>query len=54
VNGRTRMCHGKVRYGTENAAIRATIECSRKWGKPMRYYRCPICRKWHITSEVVR
>lgn len=48
---RIRMCTSKRRFRNETAAIKAAIGSSRHYGKPMRVYRCPVCRGWHLTSH---
>jgi formate dehydrogenase maturation protein FdhE len=47
-----RMCFSKKRYTTQTAAINATIGSSRSFGKPLRFYKCPLCGKWHVSSSV--
>jgi hypothetical protein len=47
-----RMCFDKKKYSTQTAAINATIGSSRSFGKPLRFYKCPLCGKWHISSSV--
>jgi len=44
------MCHRKHRYA---ARIEALIEAAKhaKGPQPMRAYRCPCCRGWHITKK---
>ena len=49
---RMRMCFGKKTYPTQTKAISAAIGSSRTFGKPMRPYRCPVCKKWHLTSDI--
>ncbi len=49
----SRMCEGKVRYPTEEAAIRCLLRRSREVGK-LRYYECPICKGYHLTSKKLR
>ena len=49
---RLRMCTYKRRYAIELEAIRAAIGSSRKFGKPFRYYQCPHCGMWHLTSLI--
>lgn len=45
------MCPEKVKYATRGAAIGAAVRASRKRGTALRFYRCPLCRKWHLTSQ---
>ena len=47
---KSRMCWEKHTYHTENEAIDGAIKSSRKFG-PMRWYRCPVCGEWHVTSH---
>jgi hypothetical protein len=47
-----RMCRDKKRYLSEERAIRAALGSSKGFGKAMRWYKCPICRAWHVTSSV--
>jgi hypothetical protein len=49
---RNKMCKDKRTFTTENAAIGAALGSSKTFGKAMRWYRCPICGKWHVTSKV--
>jgi hypothetical protein len=49
---RVHGCTGKKRYVSEIEAIRAAIVTSAKWARPMRHYRCPACRGYHVTSEI--
>lgn len=49
---RLRMCTRKRGYDTELKAIRAAIRSSEDYGLPFRYYRCPHCGLWHLTSDV--
>lgn len=46
---RQRVCGNKVSYGTVSE-VRAYI---REAGSriPLGYYRCPICRAFHVTSS---
>ncbi len=49
------MCTDKVRYRDEIAAMMAITnigEHGRDTGKsPVRPYRCPHCKGWHLTSR---
>jgi len=45
-------CKAKKRYPNERAAIHAAIGSSATFGKPMRWYRCDVCRGYHLTSKV--
>lgn len=47
-----RMCLNKKRYDTELQAIHACIGSSASYRKLFRWYRCPRCHKWHVTSKI--
>lgn len=53
-------CQDKRRYDTLEAANhkldRIDAERPRKPGRklPIRAYRCPLCRGWHLTSQAKR
>jgi hypothetical protein len=49
-----RLCGatGKRVYPTITDAIRAAIGSSVTFGKPLRYYRCAVCKGYHLTSRV--
>lgn len=42
---------GKFKYPSELAAIRRAIRSSAKRGTPLRVYRCPACRSFHLTKK---
>lgn len=42
---------GKARYATERQAIRVAMSSSRRSGLPLRVYRCPECKGWHLTKR---
>lgn len=42
---------GKNRYSDEGYAIRNAIASSRRGGLPLRTYRCPDCKGWHLTKR---
>lgn len=47
-----RMCDRKTRYPTaEHAAVAASKALRRRPGA-LRYYECPWCGGWHLTSKV--
>lgn len=50
--GQNKMCRDKRAYKSERHAIRAALGSSKNFGKPMRWYHCPICGKWHLTSQM--
>jgi hypothetical protein len=41
---------GKQQY-TQRLAVSAAIVRSRAAGRPMRVYKCPFCRRFHLTSQ---
>lgn len=45
------MCLSKKRFNNEMEAIAACIRVSRNTG-PLRYYRCPYCDGFHLTSQI--
>ena len=50
---RLRMCTSKQGYPTELQAIKAAIDSSHTFGKPFRYYRCPHCHMWHLSTSIM-
>lgn len=46
-----KTCLSKLRYEDEFDVIDACISLSRKYG-PCRYYECPDCGGFHITTQV--
>ena len=53
-------CKKKKRFATEEECRKALRQASRKWNKiphqrqPKRYYPCPYCHGWHLTSKESR
>jgi hypothetical protein len=47
------ICKQKVRFSSQAAAQAALqrINPSKKSGKPIRTYKCPVCSGWHLTSQ---
>lgn len=45
-----KMCTGKRKYKTKNAAIKATMKYL-KIATKQRVYRCPICSQYHLTTK---
>lgn len=43
----TTDCFGKQAH--ETRALAAAVV--KKWKKPVRIYRCPYCRSWHLGSS---
>lgn len=48
---RIRGCEAKVRFPDLDSVIHAAIGHSAKHG-PCRYYHCPNCKGYHLTSKV--
>jgi hypothetical protein len=52
---RDAMCAGKRRYRDEVAAMMALSRIGTRGRDrgtaPIRQYRCPYCRGWHLTSQ---
>ena len=48
--GVERTCGKKVRYPSEESAVRAADEMNHKptTKKPLEAYPCPFCEQWHI------
>ena len=49
---KVRMCTAKRSFPTHNAAIKAALDTSLKYGHAMRPYKCPHCEKWHVTKII--
>lgn len=43
------MCGGKTPYTTEENAERVAKRRERAGSRKLRVYRCPICKRWHMT-----
>ncbi len=46
-------CTGKQRHATQGQAIRASKRAAKRPSQrdePMRFYLCPHCHGWHLTS----
>ena len=41
------ICQRKARYATEEAAL----DVASRAPFPLRPYRCPLCRRYHLTSR---
>lgn len=41
---------GKEQH-SQGSAIKAALSYSRKRGTALRYYRCPSCKSFHLTSK---
>lgn len=50
---RRKMCTGKVRYRDEIGALMALASTARasREREETRYYKCPLCCGWHLTSK---
>ena len=44
-------CICKVYYRTEGDAARAAGEANMRWETKQKPYRCPICGRWHLTTD---
>ena len=49
---RTKMCSDKHRFKTQSSADKAAWFVSQKYGKQTRAYYCPICKGFHLTTQV--
>lgn len=50
----TKRCPAKKRYSDElgaKIALASTIGKRGKRRNETRYYKCPVCRGWHLTSQ---
>lgn len=43
-------CNGKKRYKSPREAERAAKYCRKLRDTRLRFYRCPDCKDWHLTS----
>ena len=48
---RVRMCPGKSTYPTVAAAEQVIVVRGSASGKALRWYSCPYCGRYHITSQ---
>ena len=44
-------CVCKVFYMSEGDAAKGAGESNMRWGNRVKPYRCPICGRWHLTSD---
>lgn len=54
-NRQSKKCCGKMAYSKKDA--QATLnKCQKQKRKkqPVRIYHCPLCKKWHLTSQEKR
>ena len=52
-----KRCVDKIAYNTDIEANVVLINIKARFGKharEKRYYRCPVCSKYHLTSEPLR
>lgn len=40
----------KVKYETRKLASRSAHSVERIFGTKMEYYKCPLCKFWHLTT----
>ena len=45
------QARGKSRYATKREAIRYAIASSKRSELPLRVYRCPTCKGFHLTKR---
>lgn len=49
---RAKMCGNKRRFAREGLAIAFAIQAQRRGAmRHGRVYRCPVCTKYHVTSQ---
>lgn len=49
-----RQCFKKVAYSTEKRVIKRINEIAEEGRRGLRYYTCPFCELWHISSHKIR
>lgn len=47
----TRMCRGKVQYTSPEQAETRAVFLTWLRGARLRFYSCPLCNGWHLTSK---
>ena len=47
---REKMCYNKHRHYSLEAAMKAASYDSKRYGKAMTAYQCPVCHYYHITT----
>ena len=47
-----KMCLNKRLYITKEEAQKAFKRYTKKYKKPLRIYKCPICKGYHLTSKI--
>lgn len=50
----TRQCLKKLAYPTEKKVIAKINEIAEEGRKSLRYYQCPFCELWHISSHKIK
>jgi len=50
--GLLKSCINKKTYRSDQRAQVAALRSCLKFEKPMRVYKCPYCRFFHLTSQV--
>lgn len=48
----TRMCSRKKRFKDKSSAKKVVRNILRESGDELRYYECPICKGYHLTSLI--
>ncbi len=46
-----RICNNKRSFYTTRHASRAAAKIRNSDGPKMRWYKCHVCEKWHLTSQ---
>lgn len=49
-----KMCANKKRLASENDAILLAVKVKQRGGPDQRVYKCPNCKKWHLTSRLTK
>lgn len=47
-------CGDKVCYPNERAAVRTLLRQAWRSGASLRWYACPMCGAWHLTSKALQ
>lgn len=47
-------CRGKNAYASDADAKRAIAQARRWETRQLTYYRCPVCRHFHLTRDLVQ
>jgi len=51
VTGERETCNGKFCYRSKGEVERARCKRRNRGAKDLRYYHCPDCHQWHLTSR---